>query len=84
MRPVQPRVEADTIPAVLGADQPEYLPLPARLTNDGQVITEWEPDDQERADLYRHLLRRTLRIRIVVLKGEAPLQPLRVEVPSAD
>lgn len=39
---------------VFGADQPEYLPLPALRMPDGEVITCWDFTDEEIADIIKN------------------------------
>lgn len=51
MDPVSPVIPGENFPEInFGANQPEYVPLPAiRLDGDeGEVITRWEPNEQER------------------------------------
>jgi hypothetical protein len=45
--PVLPGCEIDE--AVIGKGQPQYLELPAIVTPDGQVLTRWVLNDDERA-----------------------------------
>lgn len=61
---------------VYAKDQPEYLPLPARKTHDGMVITCWSLTWRER---FKILF--TGRIWWSVLTFNRPLQPL---LPSVD
>jgi len=47
--PVLPnQLKAKDLEIVFAKDQPEYLPLPAIRTTDGQVITRWKLDWKER------------------------------------
>lgn len=64
---------------VFGADQPEYQPLPALRTADGQVITCWEFTDEE---LER--LKTNKRIYFQQLTFNAPLQPIMPIVELGD
>lgn len=38
---------------VIAKDQPEYIPLPSLVFEDGKVLTEWRPTEAERAALAR-------------------------------
>lgn len=76
MRPVEPPEIQDTQAVVFAKNQPEYLPLPSRVYEDGTVVTEWEPSDEE---LER--LKIGGRIRLTVLTFNRPLQPVILEVP---
>lgn len=56
---------------VFAKDQPEYLPLPALRLPDGEVITCWQFDEQELADIVAN--------KCIYLKQftfNQPLQPL--------
>jgi len=60
---------------VFGKDQPEYLPLPARiLPEQGEVVTCWEVPDEDLAEIIR-----TGRIWLSQLTFGHPLQPLRLQ-----
>jgi hypothetical protein len=60
---------------VFAKDQPEYLPLPAHKTPDGQVTSCWKMSWKERL---RCIV--TGRIFITMLTFNKPLQPLRLAV----
>lgn len=60
---------------VFAKDQPEYLPLPAHVTTDGQVTTCWEMTPEE-----REVFLKTGRIYLRVLTFGQPLQPLMLSV----
>jgi hypothetical protein len=42
MTPIEPPIPPNTIRIVFGEAQPEYIPLPAAVSPDGAVMTEWE------------------------------------------
>lgn len=76
MTPVEPQESSGLVtPIVLGAGQPEYIPLPALIDAAGTVITEWEPTAEELA-----ILMNGGRIRIETLTFGHPFQPVRVGV----
>lgn len=64
MKPISPVYAAlpDLPEIIFAKDQPEYLPLPAVVTDDGQVITRWRLTWRERlrvlwtGDLFLHQL----------------------------
>ena len=56
---------------VFAKDQPEYLPLPAYRTEDGVVITCWEPTEEEIL-----MLIETRKIYLSQMTFKQPLQPL--------
>jgi len=58
---------------VYAKDQPEYLPLPAHKTTDGQVTSCWKMGIKDRL---RVLL--SGRVFVTMLTFNQPLQPLRV------
>jgi hypothetical protein len=60
---------------VIAKDQPEYLPLPASVSPDGVVMTEWEPTAEELARLMNGG-----RVRLWIYTFRNPLQPVSVEV----
>jgi hypothetical protein len=62
---------------VFAKDQPQYHPLPASVSDDGVVMTEWEPTAEELAGL---LAGGRIRIRIWTHTFGQPLQPISVEV----
>ena len=64
---------------ILAKDQPQYQPLPAKVTADGRVITEWQLTEAE-----RNLIARGENIRLHVLTFGAPLQPVRLEVTTPE
>lgn len=83
MNPVEPNPVPGTLsePRVFGLNQPQYSPLPARVTpGGGHVITEWEIDEDELASIAAspddHF---DIRVRVHCLTHGRPLQPLRVE-----
>jgi hypothetical protein len=76
MTPVEPTYLPDGATRVIFAkDQPEYRNLPATVSPDGIVVTEWEPT----ADELDALLSGG-RVRILLHTFNHPLQPLRVEI----
>lgn len=62
---------------VFAKDQPEYLPLPAQKTTDGQVTTCWKLSAWERVKLLF-----TGRLFLRMLTFNAPLQPVLLSVDS--
>lgn len=56
-------------------NQPEYLPLPAHKTEDGQVISCWQLSLRERVKM---LFSGKLWLRVLTFNG--PLQPLAPDV----
>lgn len=81
MRPVEPpKLHEGGALVVIAKDQPGYDPLPASVSPDGLVMTEWEPSAEELARLMSGA-----RVRIWAHTFGQPLQPLNVEVAeSAD
>lgn len=76
MTPVEPLALHDGATLVVFAkDQPEYFPLPASVSPDGLVMTEWEPTAAE-----LELLLTGGRIRIWLHTFGKPLQPISVQV----
>jgi hypothetical protein len=73
VRPVAPPRGAQF--ATFAEHQPEYDPLPASVSADGLVMTEWEPTAEELAALVAGG-----RVRIWLHTYGRPLQPLNVEV----
>lgn len=57
---------------VFGADQPEYLPLPALRMPDGEVITCWELDAAEIESIVKNKC-----FYLSQLSFNQPLQPIR-------
>jgi hypothetical protein len=55
---------------IIAKDQPEYLPLPARRSDDGQVICCWKLSIKERIKLLF-----TGRVWHIILTFNEPLQP---------
>ena len=54
MEAIPPFVEyAGSREVVFGADQPEYVPLPALLFADGKILIEWTFTPEERAAIAR-------------------------------
>lgn len=60
---------------VFAKDQPEYLPLPARVADDGTVVTCWQLSWRE-----RWLALWTGKFFLTVLTFRRPLQPIRVSI----
>jgi len=56
---------------VFAENQPEYLPLPAFRTSEGEVVTCWELSDEEKEQVAK-----TGRVWHHVLTFNQPLQPL--------
>lgn len=74
MKPVEPHT-GEGEPIVMARDQPQYIPLPARRTEEGVLTTEWQLDDLERMRVARGG-----RVRLVIHTFNHPLQPVRLEV----
>lgn len=72
-------IEFEQQNVVIAKDQPEYLPLPAHVTTDGQVITCWEmtPDEREvflqTGIIYLRVLTFGQHLQPVILTVENPL-----------
>lgn len=45
-------IEFEGSNVVIGKDQPEYHPLPAKLDKDGTVTTCWELSPEERQEIF--------------------------------
>lgn len=56
---------------IFAKDQPEYLPLPALLTEDGEVFTCWQLSDEELLNVLNNKC-----IYIKQLTFNQPLQPI--------
>ena len=79
MTPVEPKHHDGAHLVLFAKDQPEYIPLPALVSADGVVMTEWEPSAEE--------LERLLqggRLRLWVHTFGHPLQPVKLEVVEPD
>jgi hypothetical protein len=74
MRPIDPNIEELEL-RVYAKDQPQYLPLPARVDPEGAVVTCWKLTWRERLTL---LLRGTLFLTLLTFNN--PLQPIRCSV----
>ena len=74
MTPVEPQLHEGASLVVFAKDQPEYVPLPASVSNDGVVMTEWELTEEEQERLFMGG-----RIRLWVHTFGHPLQPIRIE-----
>lgn len=68
-------IEFEQQNVVFAKDQPEYLPLPAHVQEDGTVTTIWKLTEDELAEINK-----TGKIRIQVLTFNHPLQPIRISV----
>lgn len=69
------QIHANAKRVIFAENQPEYLPLPAAIDDEGLIVTEWEPTAEELAQLLAGC-----RVRLWVWTGKRPLQPLRLEV----
>lgn len=65
--------------AVYGANQPEYLPLPAYKTEEGQAIFCFELDEEERKQIAE-----TGELWVSLLTFNQPLQPILLTTKKAD
>lgn len=74
MIPIDPNIEELEL-RVYAKNQPQYLPLPARVDSEGTVVTCWQLTWRERLTL---LLRGTLFL--TLLTFNKPLQPIRCSV----
>ncbi len=74
MTPIDPGIETMEL-RVYAKDQPQYIPLPARVDSGGTVVTCWQLTWRERLTL---LLRGTLFL--TLLTFNKPLQPIRCSV----
>lgn len=63
----------------IAEDQPEYETLPALVTPDGKVLSQWTPDANELA-----LLNAGVPLSLVVWTFGKPLQPVSVAVGGMD
>ncbi len=76
MMPIEPTVLPAGAKLVLFAkDQPEYHPLPAAITPDGVVMTEWEFTAEE-----LHALFTGGKLRVWTYTCNQPLQPMAFQV----
>ena len=71
--PKEPHLGARLV--VFAQDQPQYTLLPASVSPDGLVMTEWEPAAEELSRLLDGA-----RLRIWLYTFNTPLQPINVEV----
>lgn len=78
MRPIEPTA-AGGQSVTFAKDQPQYVPLPAKVFNQGLVLTEWKPDEAELARLMAGEA-----IRLWIWRFGNQLQPLKLEVTSED
>jgi hypothetical protein len=75
MKPVTPQTLHENATLVVYAeDQPQYCPFPVSRDPEGLLMTEWEPNEEERA-----VLAAGGRIRLWVNTFNQPLPPLRME-----
>lgn len=72
-------IDGDAKAVVFAKDQPEYIPLPAVVYPDGKILTEWQPTEDE-----RQRLARGEHVRLWIWTFGKPLQPVMLEVTSAD
>ena len=75
MNAVRPTPQEGTRLVSFAENQPEYETLPALVDDNGVVMTEWVPTDEE---LHRMVCGGRLRLWIHTFKS--PLQPVRLEV----
>lgn len=59
--------------------QPEYLPLPGVISDDGCLYTEWKPDEAELARLVAGEA-----VRLWIWTFNQPLQPVMLTVTDGD
>lgn len=60
---------------IFAKDQPQYLPLPAKRSEDGTVVTHWKGSIFERV---KFLFTGT--VKLTMLTFNLPLQPARIEI----
>ncbi len=83
MTPVEPTLHEGAHLCVFGTrQQDDYIPLPASVDDNGLVMSEWQPSNDE---LQRLLCGGRIRLWVWTFEKnigtpEAPLQPVRVEV----
>ncbi len=76
MKPVEPTTPHDGAQRVIFAkDQPQYDPLPASVSQDGLVMTEWELSAEELSRVVNGG-----RVRLWIWTHRLPLQPVALEV----
>lgn len=88
MYPVDIDREPGTCKVVYAKDQPEYLPLPALVTPDGEVTTRWriEPRELPKLPLWRRLWlawrgdEAGFDVYLTLLTFNDPLQPIRLRI----
>jgi hypothetical protein len=80
VKPIKPPDLPETRPIVFGVNQPQYLPLPARINRSGRVITEWELDDEDHRAVAAAGTNIDIRVRVHQITGNGPLQPIRLEL----
>lgn len=79
MKATEPEPRQGWLPLVFGKDQPEYIPLPALLREDQQVVfTKWELDYLE-----REAIRQGADVYLTIATGGKPLQPVKLEIGKA-
>ncbi len=79
MNPVIPRSGGEGKPVVFAAEQPQYRPLPALVTDDGVVLSEWELTYAE-----RRAVADGARLRVRQLTDGALLQPILLTIEGVD
>ena len=88
MNPVTPDPQDGTNPITFAKNQPEYIPLPALVDQQGTVITEWELTEEEQERIFQggHI-RLTLMYAVSgkmcpACKATAfqPLSPVKIEI----
>lgn len=68
-------VGCEALEHVFGADQPEYVPLPALRSPDGIVTSRWEFTDEE-----RQMIANGADVFVSVFTFNKPYPPTRVQV----
>lgn len=79
MNPVTPRSGGEGRPIVFTANQPEYRPLPALVTDDGDVLSEWELTYAE-----RRAIADGARLRVRQFTFGSLLQPILLTIEGVD
>lgn len=79
MNPVIPRSGGEGKPVVFAANQPQYRPLPALVTDGGVVLSEWELTHAE-----RRAIGDGARLRVRQLTFGSSLQPILLTIEGVD
>lgn len=75
MKPITPTPHEGAVLIVLGADQPQYDPLPCARSADGLILTEWEFSAEDLEKIFSGG-----RLRMWTHTFGTPFQPVSVEI----